>query len=163
MSLKRCTLKKPDIFSFTPMMMQNRHLIALLVVSFSLSTSSQTPPGCTCKQSDFIDGQQCEQFDCHCKCDLTAGVCDINCCCDPECHLAEIASFGSCLDEGSVSPISKLCVEGASQLEDINLKYPFRISDSPEVSRRFSRFVNIFRIIINSTSFNSTKRINSTA
>ncbi|KAL3803724.1 hypothetical protein HJC23_003778 [Cyclotella cryptica] len=89
------------------------------------------PPGCLCKKSGIINDKQCDQFDCVCKCDVTAGVCDLNCCCDEECggH-----SFVECLDEGDISPTVKMCTERASALEDINLRYPLRVSDSPEVS-----------------------------
>ena len=87
------------------------------------------PPGCTCKKTGAINNHQCDQFDCGCKCDLTAGVCDLNCCCDEECgdH-----SFFECSDEGGSPPVVKMCVEGVSALEKTNLHFPFRISDSPE-------------------------------
>ena len=92
------------------------------------------PAGCDCKLSGLNDEQQqCNQFDCQCQCDLTAGVCDINCCCDPECSSDEISAFSSCLDEGGSSPIVKMCVERPPSLEDVNLQYPLRLSDSPEV------------------------------
>jgi len=100
------------------------------------------PPGCVCKKSGGINDKQCDQFDCVCKCDVTAGVCDLNCCCDEEC---DSHSFGKCLDEGSISPTVKMCIEGSSALEDINLQYPFRVSDSPEVSLLVS-YVLILRI-----------------
>ena len=95
------------------------------------------PAGCDCKLSGRAtsndDQQQCNQFDCQCQCDLTAGVCDINCCCDPECSSDEISTFSGCLDEGGSSPIVKMCVERPPSLEDVNLHYPLRLSDSPEV------------------------------
>ncbi|KAL7483866.1 hypothetical protein ACHAW6_009507 [Cyclotella cf. meneghiniana] len=87
------------------------------------------PPGCVCKKSGVINDKQCDQFDCVCTCDVTAGVCDLDCCCDEEC---DSTLFGKCLDEGNISPAVKMCSEGASALEDINLQYPFRVSDSPE-------------------------------
>lgn len=93
------------------------------------STDFFMPPGCTCQKTGAINNHQCDQFDCGCKCDLTAGVCDLNCCCDEECgdH-----SFFECSDEGASPPIVKMCVEGVSALEKTNLQFPFRISDSPE-------------------------------
>ena len=103
----------------------------------SLSPLFYMPTGCDCKQSGRAtandDQQQCNQFDCQCQCDLTAGVCDINCCCDPECSSDEISTFSGCLDEGGSSPIVKMCVERPPSLEDVNLQYPLRLSDSPEV------------------------------
>ena len=98
------------------------------------------PTGCDCKQSGHAaandDDQQCNQFDCQCQCDLTAGVCDINCCCDPECSGDVISTFSSCLDDGNPTPIVKMCVERPPSLEDVNLQYPLRLSDSPEVRCR---------------------------
>ena len=102
------------------------------------STPFYTPPGCECKTSTNDDEEQCNQFDCQCSCDLTAGVCDMNCCCDPECSSEEVSSFSSCLgsseSEVTSSPLVKMCVERPPSLEGVNLQYPFRLSDSPEVS-----------------------------
>ncbi|KAL7511296.1 hypothetical protein ACHAXN_008210 [Cyclotella atomus] len=86
------------------------------------------PPGCHCKRPGAINDQECNQFDCDCTCDLTAGVCDINCCCDEECgdH-----SFIECLDSGSPPPTNILCTETLSRLETANLKYPYRVANSP--------------------------------
>jgi len=92
------------------------------------------PPGCSCRRSGVVNDEQCDQFDCQCLCDITAGACDINCCCDQECSRDEILSFSSCLDEGSTSSIVKMCTDRPSALEDVNLKQPLRISDAPEVS-----------------------------
>lgn len=107
----------------------------------TLSTTSsspfyKTPPGCDCKTSANDDDEQCNQFDCKCSCDLTAGVCDMNCCCDPECSTDKVSSFSSCLDSDGVesSPLVKMCVERPPSLEGVNLQYPVRLSDSPEVS-----------------------------
>ena len=62
----------------------------------------------------------------------------MNCCCDPECSSEEVSSFSSCLDgsddKGMSSPLAKMCVERPPTLEGVNLQYPFRLSDSPEVS-----------------------------
>ena len=107
----------------------------------TLSTTSsspfyKTPPGCDCKTSANDDDEQCNQFDCLCSCDLTAGVCDMNCCCDPECSSDEVSLFSSCLDsdEGTSSPLVKMCVECPPSLEGVNLQYPVRLRDSPDVS-----------------------------
>mmetsp|Transcript_9666 Transcript_9666/g.20029 ORF Transcript_9666/g.20029 Transcript_9666/m.20029 type:complete len:677 (-) Transcript_9666:44-2074(-) len=95
------------------------------------------PPGCTCKRNG-ASGQQCDQFDCTCQCDLTAGICDFNCCCDVECTEDEVLAFSSCLDEGNPSPMARMCVEGANAFVDINAKYPLSLSDSAE-----ARFHNL--------------------
>ena len=60
----------------------------------------------------------------------------MNCCCDPECSSDEVASFSSCLDSDAEesSPLVKMCVERPPSLEGVNVQYPFRLSDSPEVS-----------------------------
>ena len=38
-----------------------------------------------------------------CSCDFTLMVCDINCCCDPECTTADTTLFGDCLPGSSVT------------------------------------------------------------
>jgi hypothetical protein len=101
------------------------------------STPFLMPPGCSCRSGlefQSINDDQCDKFDCECLCDLTAGACDINCCCDPECSSDEISSFSSCLDEGSPSSLVQMCVERPPTLEDVNLRHPLRVVDSPEVS-----------------------------
>lgn len=45
-------------------------------------------------------------------CDLTAGKCDANCCCDAECseiELARFAELGACLDEGPADEVTNRC------------------------------------------------------
>mmetsp|Transcript_19265 Transcript_19265/g.39801 ORF Transcript_19265/g.39801 Transcript_19265/m.39801 type:complete len:185 (+) Transcript_19265:116-670(+) len=67
------------------------------------------PPGCTCKESG-VAKPECVIFDCDCKCDLTAGVCDMNCCCDTECTAAQITKFSTnCLDSGVSDPVYQTC------------------------------------------------------
>mmetsp|Transcript_563 Transcript_563/g.1302 ORF Transcript_563/g.1302 Transcript_563/m.1302 type:complete len:656 (-) Transcript_563:219-2186(-) len=111
---------------------------SLTLVSGSVSNDTKKyesivmPPGCTCRRTGAVNDEQCDQFDCDCLCDITAGACDINCCCDPECSSDGNSTFSSCLDEGAPSPIVKMCVESPSALENVNLKHPLRVSDSPE-------------------------------
>uniref|UniRef100_UPI00398E6F3E tectonic-3-like isoform X2 n=1 Tax=Pristiophorus japonicus TaxID=55135 RepID=UPI00398E6F3E len=45
-----------------------------------------------------------------CTCDLTDGVCELSCCCDPDCTSADINVFSSCLP-GSEPVISQVCIE----------------------------------------------------
>ncbi|XP_038669447.1 tectonic-3-like isoform X2 [Scyliorhinus canicula] len=45
-----------------------------------------------------------------CTCDLAEGVCELNCCCDPDCSSIDIGAFSSCL-RGSQPVVSQVCVE----------------------------------------------------
>jgi tectonic-1/3 len=113
-------------------MLSRSLVLPVWLVAWAAAASGNTffmPPGCVCKKSGSINDKTCDAFDCTCSCDLTVGACDLNCCCDKDCgdH-----SFQDCVDGGSPPPVVKMCVEEASALESINLKYPFRISDSPE-------------------------------
>lgn len=102
------------------------------------------PAGCTCKVSGANNDEQCDQFDCLCRCDVLAGACDINCCCDPECDSDEIASFSNCLDRGESSTEVRMCTERPPSLEAVNLKYPLRLGDSPEVRRFRNSTLKLF-------------------
>lgn len=46
-----------------------------------------------------------------CICDLTEGVCDTNCACDPDCTPAEVALFSEILNPGPVSTTKRKCVD----------------------------------------------------
>jgi hypothetical protein len=105
------------------------------------------PAGCTCKISGASNDEQCGQFDCQCGCDVLAGACDINCCCDPECDSDDLASFSSCLDEGESTMTVRMCTESPPSLEVVNLKYPWRLVDSPEV-----RCIAVLPRLINSVT-----------
>jgi len=50
------------------------------------------PQGCTCAKSSSSDSE-CNVFDCECTCDMSAGACDPNCCCDPDCLEVEVSRF----------------------------------------------------------------------
>ncbi|KAJ8682994.1 hypothetical protein QAD02_018786 [Eretmocerus hayati] len=50
------------------------------------------------KKSKAKKSRQDEVIEKLCSCDLTAGVCDINCCCDPDCTEAQQKVFSNCLD-----------------------------------------------------------------
>ena len=52
----------------------------------TLPTGNTVPKGCTCE----LPANPCLNFDCDCLCDLTAGACDANCCCDTECSQEEL-------------------------------------------------------------------------
>ena len=96
------------------------------------ATNIFMPPGCTCKQSHVVPSE-CVKFDCGCKCDLTAGMCDLNCCCDSECTADQKSKFKTCLDPGSSDPVYETCYS-PYELSDINPKYPMRASDSAEAA-----------------------------
>lgn len=82
---------------------------------------AQYPQGCTCEQSGG-SSVSCSIFDCGCDCDLTAGQCDYNCCCDVECSSDQIARFtllDTCLPSGLISGEVTTCYNN-DQLESIN-------------------------------------------
>eukprot|EP00823_Brevimastigomonas_motovehiculus_P002245 TRINITY_DN1406_c0_g1_i1.p1 TRINITY_DN1406_c0_g1~~TRINITY_DN1406_c0_g1_i1.p1 ORF type:complete len:620 (+),score=102.91 TRINITY_DN1406_c0_g1_i1:69-1928(+) len=56
-----------------------------------------------------------------CICDMTAGTCDANCKCDPECSETEKATFSSALNEGPVSYSVTKCVDD-TELAEVNIR-----------------------------------------
>ncbi len=46
--------------------------------------TNQYPQSCTCIETG-VSPSDCKLFQCKCACDVTAGKCDYNCCCDPDC------------------------------------------------------------------------------
>ena len=85
----------------------------LEVVWGSVPTTSAlgaVPRGCSCLSGN----SPCTEFDCTCVCDLTAGSCDTNCCCDTECTAAEIARFtaaDACLPDGPKESTTTYCTD----------------------------------------------------
>jgi tectonic-1/3 len=68
-----------------------------VVTAFPWPALESPPPGCACQSAS------CAQFDCGCVCDLHAGECDANCCCDADCSALEVARFrglGACRPQG---------------------------------------------------------------
>ena len=63
-----------------------------------------------------------------CVCDLSVGLCDLRCCCDPDCSIADRAVFSSCSD---VAPIraDQSCVS-SSLVVDSNSAYQTVRDDS---------------------------------
>lgn len=47
------------------------------------------PQSCECVETN-VPYSQCTMFKCTCACDLTAGKCDYNCCCDPDCSTNQV-------------------------------------------------------------------------
>lgn len=79
-------------------------------------------------------GRPCSRFDCTCVCDVSAGSCDANCCCDVECAAdatARARSAGTCLPEGPANNTVLQCVEvdAASTVAAINPKARMYLQD----------------------------------
>lgn len=86
--------------------------------------SASFPQSCTCMQN-AVSVSSCNLFQCSCACDLTAGVCDYGCCCDPDCSAAQqarFASISSCPQSSSSSKVP-LCYSSV-ELYKINPKLP---------------------------------------
>ncbi len=47
------------------------------------------PQSCTCAETG-VSLASCSLFKCDCLCDSTAGKCDYNCCCDPDCSIDQV-------------------------------------------------------------------------
>jgi len=90
------------------------------------SVASQVPTGCTCA----VPESPCTKFDCGCVCDLTAGACDPNCCCDAECTAEAVAIWNahqSCLPEGPQPLGVEMCTDSAYYYQ-INPKYRMQVN-----------------------------------
>ena len=81
-------------------------------------TQTCLPASCACVDGELNpqDNTQCCQdgrFECGCQCDLTAGMCDPNCCCDSECSDEEKKLFSdSCIPQTSSALSIPVCVSG---------------------------------------------------
>uniref|UniRef100_A0A7S1TPI6 Tectonic domain-containing protein n=1 Tax=Phaeomonas parva TaxID=124430 RepID=A0A7S1TPI6_9STRA len=96
---------------------------------------SLLPPSCTCQES-FVGYSSCTKFECECTCDLNAGMCDYNCCCDTECSTEQIARFeelGACLPEGPADSVITECAS-TEDLAEINPSFPLRVKDTADQS-----------------------------
>ena len=99
----------------------------LLDIPFSetYQRNSKLPQSCTCIESG-VANSKCNIYECGCLCDLTAGKCDPNCCCDTECTTDEIERFenaDSCLEDGTSISSSYMC-SSDREVSDINLNFP---------------------------------------
>jgi hypothetical protein len=73
-----------------------------------------------------VSSSNCDYFQCVCACDLTAAMCDYNCCCDPDCTSAEISRFednNACAFEGYSLATQELCYS-STQLYKVNPASP---------------------------------------
>lgn len=89
------------------------------------ATNRGVPPSCDCWETGRGDSD-CEVFDCTCICDLTAGECDHNCCCDKECDEAQRQRFDAiqaCLPEGTQNGEITRCYS-TKDVDQVNPKFP---------------------------------------
>ena len=143
--MKASSLFAPLIFSAASWFGDHEVVSAAAATSGSLFPATAShwihmPPGCTCRDiRRDTSSTECEAFDCTCNCDLTATVCDYNCCCDADCEEEEKKRFSdpqqcSAGAIASSQPL-RMCYErqDAIQLEKINARYPLRLDDTVEV------------------------------
>ena len=51
---------------------------------------SSFPQSCSCMEND-VTKNSCNYFHCTCTSDITAGKCDYNSCCDPDCSADQVS------------------------------------------------------------------------
>jgi len=84
------------------------------------------PQACHCIETG-VTNAECVVFKCDCTCDLTAGSCDYNCCCDPDCSQAQVEHFENDNDFCEVSgsgPASENLCYSTSELQKVNPRSP---------------------------------------
>lgn len=90
------------------------------------SYSNGYPAACSCMEDGVTDAN-CDVFQCTCACDIQAGVCDYNCCCDPDCSSAQQSRFADtsagCDAEGYVDTTTPLCYNSL-ELYAVNPRTP---------------------------------------
>ena len=86
------------------------------------SLERKMPQGCTCAAGG-VSKSNCKVFDCGCTCDLTAGGCDYNCCCDPDCTDAEVSRFEAS-EAGCILHEEEPDFQKCYNVEGINERYP---------------------------------------
>lgn len=87
----------------------------------SYEWSRAYPQSCACRE-DGATRYNCKYFGCSCACDVTANVCDYNCCCDPDCSDSAISRFeslGACSFEGNSASSYPVCYSSLD-LERVN-------------------------------------------
>lgn len=90
------------------------------------------PQSCQCVVSGAAK-VSCEQFKCSCTCDLTAGKCDYNCCCDPDCSAQQVKRFttlNACEFNGEVANSTVFCYDD-NTLYGVNPKTPLGSAAPP--------------------------------
>jgi hypothetical protein len=107
----------------------------LTVHSHTLSPIySGYPIACACAE-DGVTTEECNLFQCACSCDVTSGVCDYNCCCDPDCSAEQKTRFAEvgCAAEGYSPDKTQLCYDSL-ELYKINPKLPLGGEPTTEAS-----------------------------
>lgn len=84
----------------------------------------KVPQGCECAKSGVSEAS-CDVFDCNCGCDLNAGSCDMNCCCDPDCSAAQVARFEA-TELGCFSQAGQPGFEACYNAEAVNGRYDMK-------------------------------------
>lgn len=84
---------------------------------------------------DGVTDADCDLFQCQCGCDLTAGVCDYNCCCDPDCSTAQKTRFSDqgCSYEGYMDKTVPLCYNSL-ELYAVNPRTPLSGEDTASLA-----------------------------
>jgi tectonic-1/3 len=96
---------------------------------------AQQPQGCSCELNSQA-GDPCPLFDCGCVCNLSAGKCDYNCCCDPECTAEQTTRFkalGACLPEGPGPSSVVKCYE-KGQLVGVHPRAPLTSANTAQTA-----------------------------
>ena len=65
--------------------------IFLFFLSHRFSRCRGYPQSCSCAENG-VRRNACNLFKCNCLCDITAGKCDFNCCCDPDCSTDQVGT-----------------------------------------------------------------------
>ncbi|CAM9640361.1 unnamed protein product, partial [Phaeothamnion confervicola] len=89
--------------------------------SLAYSWTAMVPQSCECAEVG-VKSSSCDLYTCSCTCDVTAGKCDYNCCCDPECSSEEVARFtalDACLPDGTSPTTTVMCYD-KGQLREVN-------------------------------------------
>lgn len=102
---------------------QDRLAVSSAVEAYS--AGRKMPPGCDCRKTGESD-EDCTLFECTCICDLTAGMCDPNCCCDAECSQEQASRFEAvegCQAEGPVAEEITKCYS-TKVVDKVNPRFP---------------------------------------
>jgi hypothetical protein len=73
-----------------------------------------------------VQKSTCNLYKCGCTCDVKAGFCDYNCCCDPDCSTDQVSrmqSLGACSSEGASPDTTQYCYS-SKELYAVNPRSP---------------------------------------
>lgn len=101
------------------------------------NTNQKVPSSCDCWETGRAwHYSKCDIFECTCICDLTAGACDHNCCCDRECSDFQRERFDAiqaCLPEGPQHQETTKCYS-REDVDRVNPKFPLSIQGTAQGS-----------------------------